>query len=276
MSKAKITFIGGGNMATSLIAGLTADGYAADDIRVAEPNPERRNALQARYGVRAFADSAEALAEADTVVICVKPQVAREVCRGLAPLIPAGASLIISVMAGVPEQAIQQWLGGALPVVRAMPNTPAMVQTGAIGLHASAEVDADGRNRAETILRAGGLVRWVEDEARIDAVTALSGSGPAYFFLFMEALEDAGIALGLDPQTARLLTIQTALGAAKMAMESDAPPARLREQVTSPGGTTERALGVFDEADLRALVARATAAARDRATELSQSFSEAS
>jgi pyrroline-5-carboxylate reductase len=276
MSKARITFIGGGNMATSLIAGLTADGYATDDIRVAEPNPQRRNTLQARYGVRAFADAAEALAETDTVVLCVKPQVAREVCRGLAPLLTKGASLIISVMAGVPERAIQQWLGGALPVVRAMPNTPAMVQTGAIGLHASAEVDAEGRNRAETILRAGGLVRWVEDEDGIDAVTAISGSGPAYFFLFMEALEDAGIALGLDPQTARLLTIQTALGAAKMAMESDAPPARLREQVTSPGGTTERALGVFDEADLRALVARATAAARDRATELSQTFSEAS
>ena len=158
-------------------------------------------------------------------------------------------------------------------VVRAMPNTPAMVQTGAIGLHASPEVDAEGRNRAETILRAAGLIRWVEDEARIDAVTAISGSGPAYFFLFMEALEEAGIELGLDAQTARLLTIQTALGAAKMAMENDASPTRLREQVTSPGGTTERALAVFQEADLHDLVIRATRAARDRAVELSQTLS---
>lgn len=274
MSKAKITFIGGGNMATSLIAGLVADGYASEDIRVAEPNPDRRNALQARYGVRSYANNADALVDADTVVLCVKPQVAHEVCTAIAPALPNEPPLIVSVMAGVPERTIQQWLGTALPIVRAMPNTPAMVQTGAIGLHASPEVDAEGRNRAETILRAAGLVRWVADEDGIDAVTAISGSGPAYFFLFMEAMEEAGIALGLDAETARLLTIQTALGAAKMAMESDAPPARLREQVTSPGGTTERALGVFADADLRALVSRAAAAARDRAKELSQTLSE--
>lgn len=274
MRKAKIAFIGGGNMATSLIAGLVADGYAAQDIRVSEPNPERRNALQARYGVRALDASAEALTDADTVVLCVKPQIARQVCTAIAPELPGEAPLVVSVMAGVPEHTIQDWLGRPLPVVRAMPNTPAMVQTGAIGLHASPEVDAEGRNRAETILRAAGLVRWVADEDKIDAVTAISGSGPAYFFLFMEALEEAGIALGLDAETARLLTIQTALGAAKMAMESDAPPSRLREQVTSPGGTTERALSVFADADLRALVARATAAARDRAKELSKTLSE--
>ncbi|NEV61569.1 pyrroline-5-carboxylate reductase [Thiorhodococcus minor] len=274
MSNAKIAFIGGGNMATSLIAGLVADGYAAQDIRVSEPNPERRNALQARYGVHAFAESAKALAGADTIVLCVKPQIARQVCTAIAAEIPGETPLVVSIMAGVPEQAIQDWLGRPLPIVRAMPNTPSMVQTGAIGLHASPEVDAEGRNRAETILRAAGLVRWVADEDKIDAVTAISGSGPAYFFLFMEALEEAGIALGLDAETARLLTIQTALGAAKMAMESDAPPSRLREQVTSPGGTTERALGVFADADLRALVAGATAAARDRAKALSKTLSE--
>ncbi len=275
MSTTKIAFIGGGNMATSLIAGLIADGYASADICVADPSPQRRNSLQTCFGVHAFADNASALAEADTLVLCVKPQVAGEVCVALAPLLSRGAPLVISVMAGIPEHTIQRWLGASVPIVRAMPNTPAMVQTGAIGLHASAEVDADGRNRAETILRAVGLIRWVESEDQIDAVTAISGSGPAYFFLLMEALEEAGIALGLDPETSRLLTIQTALGAAKMAMESDAPPARLREQVTSPGGTTERALGVFDDADLRGLVARATEAARDRATALSQTLSEA-
>ena len=275
MSTANIRFIGGGNMATSLIAGLIADGYAPHAIQVSDPSPERRHALQASLGVRALADNAEALAEADTLVLCIKPQLAASVCVELAPLLADRRPLIVSVMAGVPEQTIQRWLGAPLPIVRAMPNTPAMVQTGAIGLHASPEVDAEGRNRAETILRAVGLVRWVEDESHIDAVTAISGSGPAYFFLFMEALEQAAIELGLDGETARLLTIQTALGAAKMAMESADPPARLREQVTSPGGTTERALAVFDEAGLRALVERAARAARDRAVELSKTLSEA-
>ena len=274
MTTARIAFIGGGNMATSLIAGLVADGHAPHTIQVADPSQDRRDLLQARFGVRAFANNADAIANADTIVLCVKPQMAAAVCTDIAALVVINQPLVISVMAGVPERAMQRWFGAPLPVVRAMPNTPAMVQTGAIGLHASLEVDAEGRNRAETILRAAGLIRWVEDEARIDAVTAISGSGPAYFFLLMEALEEAGIALGLDAQTARLLTIQTALGAAKMAMESDSPPSRLREQVTSPGGTTERALAVFHEADLSALVARAARAARDRAAEISQTLSE--
>ena len=272
MTTARIAFIGGGNMATSLIAGLVADGHALPSIQVADPSQERRESLQANFGIRAFADNATALAGAEILVLCVKPQLAAAVCRDLAAAVQDTKPLLISVMAGVTEQALQQWFGAPLPVVRAMPNTPAMVQTGAIGLHASPEVDADGRNRAETILRAVGLIRWVPDEAQIDAVTAISGSGPAYFFLMMEALESAGVALGLDAQTARLLTIQTALGAAKMAMENAAPPARLREQVTSPGGTTERALAVFQEAEFTALVARATQAARERATELSQTL----
>lgn len=157
-----------------------------------------------------------------------------------------------------------------------MPNTPAMVQTGAIGLHASPEVGEDERNRAETILRAVGLTRWVETESQIDAVTAVSGSGPAYFFLLMEALEEAGIALGLDPETARLLTIQTALGAAKMAVESEDTPGRLRERVTSPGGTTERALEHLLKADLHALMKRASRAAHDRSVEISHSLAEQS
>ncbi|EXJ16059.1 pyrroline-5-carboxylate reductase [Imhoffiella purpurea] len=274
MSTARIAFIGGGNMATSLIAGLIADGYAPQSIQVSDPDPDRRHRLQASFGVRAFADNREALEAAETVVLCIKPQMAAEVCADLAPVLVDLRPLVLSIMAGVPESALQRWFGGELAVVRAMPNTPAMLQTGAIGLHASPEVDAEGRNRAETIMRAVGLVRWVEEESRIDAVTAISGSGPAYFFLFMEAMEEAGIALGLDAQTARLLTIQTALGAAKMAMESNDPPARLREQVTSPGGTTERALAVFNEADLRALVAKAATAACDRAAELSRTLSE--
>ena len=276
MTTARIAFIGGGNMATSLIAGLIADGQAPDSLQIADPSQDRRNSLESRFGERAFAQNADAIAGAVTVVICVIPQLAAAVCRDIATPLKSGRPLVISVMAGVPEQAMQRWFGTTLPIVRAMPNTPAMVQSGAIGLHASPEVNAEGRNRAETILRAVGLIRWVADEAQIDAVTAISGSGPAYFFLFMEAMEAAGIDLGLDAETARLLTIQTALGAARMAMESDAPPSRLREQVTSPGGTTERALGVFNGADLHDLVARAATAARDRAAELSHTLSEQS
>ncbi|QVL47557.1 MAG: pyrroline-5-carboxylate reductase [Thiocapsa sp.] len=274
MTTTRIAFIGGGNMATSLIAGLVADGYAPDSLQVADPNQDRREMLQTRYGVRVFADNRDALADADTLVLCVKPQLAAQVCTEIADAASARAPLVISIMAGVPEQAIQRWLGGTLAVVRAMPNTPAMVQTGAIGLHASPEVGEEGRNRAETILRAVGLTRWVETEAQIDAVTALSGSGPAYFFLFMEALEEAGISLGLDAETARLLTIQTALGAAKMAVESEDTPGQLRERVTSPGGTTERALEHLLEADLHALMKRAAHAAHDRAVELSRDLSE--
>lgn len=274
MTTTRIAFIGGGNMAASLIAGLVADGYAPDSLQVADPGPDRREMLKARYGVRVFADNRDALADADTLVLCVKPQLAAQVCTEIADAASARAPLVISIMAGVPEQAIQRWLGGTLAVVRAMPNTPAMVQTGAIGLHASPEVGEEGRNRAETILRAVGLTRWVETEAQIDAVTALSGSGPAYFFLFMEALEEAGISLGLDAETARLLTIQTALGAAKMAVESEDTPGQLRERVTSPGGTTERALEHLIKADLHALMKRAAHAAHDRAVELSRDLSE--
>lgn len=274
MNNAGIAFIGGGNMAASLIAGLIADGHGATGLWVAEPDSVRREGLRERFGVQVVADNRDALAHAEVLVLCVKPQLAPGVCRELGDLAAGLGLLVISVMAGVPESGIQRWLGANLPVVRAMPNTPAMVQTGAIALHASPEVSEEGRNRAETILRAAGLTRWVGDEAQIDVVTALSGSGPAYFFLLMEALEQAGIDLGLDAEAARLLTIQTALGAARMAVESDAPPSRLREQVTSPGGTTERALAVFEEAGLRALVGRAIAAAHDRAREISRSLVE--
>ena len=274
MNNAGIAFIGGGNMAASLIAGLIADGHAPTGLWVSEPDAVRREGLRERFGVQVVADNRDALAHAETLVLCVKPQLAPGVCRELGDLAGGLGLLVISVMAGVPESGIQRWLGAPLPVVRAMPNTPAMVQTGAIGLHASPEVTEEGRNRAETILRAAGLTRWVDEEAQIDAVTALSGSGPAYFFLLMEALEQAGVELGLDPDSARLLTIQTALGAARMAVESDLPPARLREQVTSPGGTTERALAVFENAGLRPLVGRAVRAAQERAVEISHTLLE--
>ncbi len=270
LSQTRIAFIGGGNMARSLVAGLIADGHAASALTVSDPVGEVRDRLANTYGVHGTDDNAAAVGGAEVVVLAVKPQVAPAVCRALAPALPRPAPLVISVMAGIREASISAWLGGEIALVRSMPNTPVLVQSGAIGLHANAAVTAAQRNLAEEILRAGGVVRWVDEETDLDAVTAVSGSGPAYFFLLMEALEKAGIAEGLDAETARLLAIQTALGAARLAMESDESPEELRRRVTSPGGTTERALDVLADGGLEALLARAVAAARTRAQELSE------
>lgn len=270
MTQETIAFIGGGNMATSLVAGLIADGHDPRRLTVTDPEKEKLTALESRFGVRTSSENARAISGADLVLLCVKPQMASQVCRELAPAMTERRPLVISVMAGIREQSIQEWLGGGVPLVRAMPNTPAMIQSGAIVLHATPETSATQRDQSETILRAGGLTRWIEQEEQMDAVTALSGSGPAYFFLLMEILEQAGIDLGLDPDNARLLTIQTALGAARMAMESDDSPRELRERVTSPGGTTECALGVLESGGVRGLVIAAVSAARDRSEALSR------
>ena len=274
MTAERITFIGGGNMASSLIGGLVADGYDPQSLTVSEPDPAKRDALAQRFGVRTCAGNIEALAGAGTAVLCVKPQAARQVCREIADSVVRETPLLVSIMAGITEASIQAWIGYAAAVVRTMPNTPAMIQSGAIAMHASPEVDSEQRNRAETIMRACGLARWVANEALVDVATAVSGSGPAYFFRLMEAVEQAGIALGLDPEDARLLTIQTALGAARMAIESDDPPERLRERVTSPGGTTERALSILDEGGFGPLVERAVGAAQQRAVEISRILAE--
>lgn len=271
-----IAFIGGGNMARSLIAGLISDGQAPAGLIVSDADPDKGAALAGAWGVRIAADNAAAVAGADVVVLCVKPQVARAVCHGLADALADPPPLVISVMAGVTEAAITHWLGRPVPLVRAMPNTPVMVQSGAIGLHAGPGTTPAQANLAEEVLRAGGLTCWVAAERDLDIVTALSGSGPAYFFLFMEALEQAAVTQGLDASTARLLSIQTALGAARMAMESTDAPAELRARVTSPGGTTERAIATFEAAEFSALVARAVEAARQRAAELSLLFAEES
>jgi pyrroline-5-carboxylate reductase len=274
MTRETIAFIGGGNMATSLIAGLIADGHEPRALIVSDPDGVKREALVERFGVRTTEDNATAVNDAGLAVLCVKPQMASLVCRKLSPVVGRHKPLIVSVMAGIREQSIQQWLGGGVPLVRAMPNTPVMIQSGAIVLHATPEASPDQRDRAETLLRAGGLTRWVEREEQMDAVTALSGSGPAYFFLLMEILEQAGAELGLDSESARLLTIQTALGAARMAMESSDSPRELRERVTSPGGTTERALDVLEAGGIRELVTRAVSAARTRSEELSKLLAE--
>jgi pyrroline-5-carboxylate reductase len=270
MSKKTVAFIGCGNMAAALINGLVADGYDPNHIWASDPDGEKRATLAARCGIRITGDNDEAVQRADVVVLAVKPQVLEQVARSLATTITERQPLVISIAAGVREQDLLSWLGGKAPLVRSMPNTPAMIQTGATVLHAGPGVTAENRDLAESILRAVGLTRWVEDEALMDAVTALSGSGPAYFFLVMEALEAAGMELGLPEETARLLTLQTALGAARMAMESSEGAGILRQRVTSPGGTTEKALQTLEDGGIRRLFQRALQDARDRSLELSK------
>ena len=274
MKKLKLTFIGGGNMAASLVGGLLAGHVNASQITVADSNAETLRQLASRFGVNTQADNAAAVAGADVVLLAVKPQVLRDVAQALAAVIQATKPLVISVAAGVRSADLCHWLGGEVALVRAMPNTPALVQTGATALYANDQVTAQQRDQAESILRAAGLALWVEEEALMDAVTALSGSGPAYFFRIMEAMEAAGTQLGLTPETARLLTLQTALGAAKMALESSEPVASLRQRVTSPGGTTEQGLRVMEEHQIDQVFAEVLKAAHRRSEELAQQLAE--
>ena len=268
MANPSITFIGGGNMAASLIGGLIADHYPVERITVTDPSAERREWLEERFGVETAADNHAAVAEADVVVVAVKPQVMHEVITDLAPSLAERRPLLVSVAAGVREEAISRWLGYDGPVVRCMPNTPALLQSGVSALYPNERVDAGQRDIAESILRAVGTVIWIDDEALMNTVTAISGSGPAYFFRIMEALEEAAVARGLEREKARLLVIETALGAARMALESEDDPGTLREKVTSRGGTTAAALDAFEAGDLAGLVDRAVGAAHDRSIEL--------
>ncbi len=265
----RIAFIGAGNMAGALIGGLLADGLPPDKLIAADPNPAQRAALSEMRGIETTASNEEAVSGADTVVLAVKPQTLKDVAEALAASVQATRPLIISIAAGIRCERVASWLGGGLPVVRAMPNTPALVQSGATGMYANAAVSSEQKESAESLLRAVGLTCWLEQESTIDAVTALSGSGPAYYFLVMEVMEAAATKLGLPAETARLLNLQTALGAARMALESSEPPQTLRARVTSPGGTTAAALHVLEAGNLQALFDDALAAARDRSVTLS-------
>ncbi len=268
MDTTTIAFIGGGNMASSLIAGLLANGHPPDSIWVADVDTARLRAHQDRYAVRTSSDNSSAVSRADTVLLAVKPQVMREVVEGVKDAVEERNPLVISIAAGVREPDIRRWLDHDAAIVRCMPNTPALLRQGVTALYANALVSATQRSAAESVLRAAGATLWVEDEALLDAVTAVSGSGPAYYFLLMEFMEKAGVALGLEPQAARMLTLHTALGAARMAMETEESPAQLRARVTSPGGTTERAVDSFVRGGLERQVLEALTAARDRSREL--------
>lgn len=270
MTTDTLAFIGGGNMAASLISGLVNDGYDPQHILVSDPDAEKLALLAAHFRVKPVPENNQAAADADVIILAVKPQIMESVARSLATTLQQTKPLVISIAAGIREVDLQRWLEGEIALVRTMPNTPAMVQTGAIVLHASHQVSTSQQDLAESIMRSVGLTRWIKDEALMDAVTALSGSGPAYFFLVMEAMETAGIELGIPADTARLLTLQTALGAAKMAMESADGPAVLRQRVTSPGGTTESALKTLNDGNLIPLFKQALTDARDRSIELSE------
>jgi pyrroline-5-carboxylate reductase len=274
MDAACIAFIGGGNMAASLIGGLVAQDHPADRIWVTDPAVERLRHNQERFAVCTTSDNRQAASRAEILVLAVKPQIMRPVVEDLRASVAQRQPLVLSIAAGVREADIQRWLGGESAIVRCMPNTPALLGAGASALYANERVSATQRSAAEEIMRAAGTTLWVDEEAVLDAVTAVSGSGPAYFFLLMELMEKAGTELGLEPAAARALTLQTALGAARMAVESGEAPATLRQRVTSPGGTTERAVNSFLEGGLEAAVRTALGAARDRAVELGEQLGE--
>ena len=269
MDSRTLAFIGGGNMARSLVAGLVARGHAARDIHVAEPVATLRDALAADFGVHVHDRAEDAVAGAGTWVLAVKPQVMQAVCTALAPPAQAGRPLVLSIAAGIPTPRLDAWLGGGLAVVRCMPNTPALLGAGATGLFANARTTATQRGDAEALMRSAGLTAWIDDETLMDAVTAVSGSGPAYVFLLAEALQAAGEAEGLPADTARALAIQTLLGASRMLDESGEAAATLRQRVTSPNGTTQAALDAFEAGGFRALVRAAVGAAARRGRELS-------
>ncbi|MCI4568717.1 pyrroline-5-carboxylate reductase [Lysobacter sp. CFH 32150] len=264
-----IAFIGGGNMARSLIGGLIAAGCPAENIRVAEPVAELRAALERDFSIHTFAESTEAVAGASAWVLAVKPQVLHAVCETLAGSAQSNLPLVVSIAAGITSAQLDRWLGGNVPVVRTMPNTPALLGAGVTGLFANTRVDSAGRERAEALLSSAGKTVWIADEAQMDAVTALSGSGPAYVFLLAEAMQAAGEAEGLPAAAARTLALQTVLGAARMLTEGDEQPVELRRRVTSPGGTTQAAIETFEAGGFRELVARAIHAATERGKQLS-------
>jgi len=275
MKDCKITFIGGGNMARSLIGGLVSNGFDAQHITVTDLNLDNLQSLVIQYpSLTVSGDNIKAIQYADVIILAVKPQQLQSVAKALAGHFSSD-TLFVSIAAGIRSQDIARWLGQEdIAIVRAMPNTPALVQAGATGLYANNAVTTTQYELAETILRAVGLAIWVEDEDKIDIVTALSGSGPAYYLLVMEAMEVAAIEMGLAPETARLLCLQTAFGAAKMALESNESTATLRERVTSPGGTTERALHELEDGGLRGLFENALIAAALRSRELAQQLGQ--
>lgn len=265
-----ICFIGAGNMASCLIGGLISNQYPAQNIIACDINSAKLDQLQQQYNIQTEIDINSGIKKADIVILAIKPQQMQSVCRSITRT--QHKPLFISIAAGVREGDIDHWLGSGLAIVRCMPNTPALVGLGASALYANATVSQQQQQQAEHILLGAGITVWVDDESQLDAVTAVSGSGPAYFFLFIEALQNAGIKMGLNPETASQLARQTALGAATMALDKDVIV--LRQQVTSTGGTTEQAINSFQHNNLQQLVIEATQAAQKRSVELAEQLAK--
>lgn len=270
MKTKKIGFIGGGNMAHSLISGLIASGHSAQQIWVADTDEQKLSRLASRMNINTLPTNAALITAVDVVVLAVKPQIIASVIEHARPSFDKQNLLLVSIAAGINQASLSKWLGADKAIVRCMPNTPTLVQTGATGLHANQNVTEEQHDLAENIMRSVGISVWVESESELDAVTAISGSGPAYFFLLMEAMEKSAIELGLSQYTARLLIEQTALGAARLALELIESPAELKNQVSSPGGTTEQAIKTFEQGGFTALVKKALQAANDQSILLSK------
>ena len=261
----KISFIGGGNMARALITGLKQNNMESRDIHVVEQDAEKRAQLKAEFGVTA-SEHLPSVSESDVIVLAVKPQQLRDLSIFLGSLLHK--QLIISIAAGIRSLDLVRWLGGYQAIIRVMPNTPAQIQAGISALYAMPEVNAKQHQQAEFILSSVGTVLWLDDETQMDAVTAISGSGPAYVFYFIEALQQAALELGLSAKDARSLSLQTFIGASLLALQSDESPANLRSQVTSKGGTTEQAIFTLEAASVKSAIIKAAKAAAEKSVNL--------
>ena len=270
MQAAKLAFLGAGNMSGSIIGGLLAKDVPAENIIATRRSEERLAELKSQFGIITSSDNNDAVAKSDVVILGVKPQMMQDLCNEIREQVQKSKPLIVSVAAGLKSETLERWLGGDVAVVRTMPNTPSLLGCGASGLYANSKVTDIQKELSEKLMQAVGLALWVDEEEQMDAVTAVSGSGPAYFFLAMEALQKAGESVGLSAEVAEKLAIQTALGAARMASESEYDAAELRRRVTSPGGTTEQALNTFNEGGLTELYEKAVKAAANRGKELAE------
>jgi pyrroline-5-carboxylate reductase len=274
MKKPIIGFIGGGNMTQSLISGLIESGIDPKQIWVSDRNDSKLNYLSTQFGIHTDLKNQKIAQESEVLILAVKPQDMHVVADELKEFFTKNSlkeiPLFISIAPGIQTDVLERWLNFPAALVRAMPNTPALLRAGATGLYANSQVSDEQRNLAESLLRAVGITVWVNHEHDMDTVTALSGSGPAYFFLMMEALQQGAESLGLSNTMARLLTLQTALGAARMALESDINLEELRKKIASPGGTTERALNTLETGGIRDLFKKALISAKDRSLEISE------
>lgn len=271
MSKSPtISFIGAGNMASAIIGGMLDSGFKAGNIWASAPNDEHLQSIRKRFGISVTTDNRYCAQQADMVVLAVKPQAMADVCRDIAPIAQNTRPLMVSIAAGLGTDTLDEWLGGGLPIGRVMPNTPSLVGKGAAGLFANDSVSSAQKEMVQSVFEGIGIAVWVEDEALLHGVTALSGSGPAYFFLMLESLEAAATEAGVNPETARQLAIQTMAGAAEMAAKSEHDPAQLKKNVMSPNGVTEQAIHTFEEGGMRDLVKKAYNAAYKRSEEMAK------